>query len=116
MEIQPKINEIITSRKEWLREVPNIIRNLIYNYNFYFVDGLYCRIHRDIKDLISEKYVKNRHKIILYRDENKFYLVVYAKKNITIYICSEYNNCSWSSIKYFLNKFKKYKQEALKDK
>ena len=55
---------------------------------------------------------KCAHQIVLYRDKdtNNFYLVVFSKKNPTIYQCFEYeagyNMSAYQSVKRFMNKFK----------
>lgn len=127
------------TRKEWLKEMPEIIYNLKKNYNFYYGKRP-IEIKRDIIDIVEENYDKNRHKIILYKTKNRellsLYLVVYAKKTVTIYYCLEYryeqdiiftdidgtptgqtgNKNQWACIKRFMKKFDLAYEKAVKER
>lgn len=134
-----KINFVKLTRKEWLKELPEVIYNLKKNYNFYYSKRP-IEIKRDIKDIVEENYDRNRHKIILYRTKNRellsLYLVVYAKKTVTIYYCLEYryeqniiftdldgnptgqtgNKNQWTCIKRFMKKFDLAYEKAVKER
>lgn len=101
------------TRQEWLSEMPKLISNLKKNYNFeYNNEPSYYKI---VKIPIEEKIKKDAkqyaHKIVLYKSagvENIFYLVVFSKKNPTVYQCDEYRNEGWNTwlaIKRFAQKF-----------
>lgn len=99
------------SRKEWLKEIPEIIHNLKKNYNFDYDSTFYKLLKIPIQDKMQKDFKKNAHKIVLYKSagkENIFYLSVYSKKNPKVYVCDEYKNEGWNTwiaIKRFLKKF-----------
>lgn len=123
------------TRKEWLKEIPEIIYKLVSNYNFYY-NGEYIHKVNNIEEVVKNNYEKNRHKIVLYqsKNENQVYLVVYSKKTVTIYytneyeykesnayyideygeICKEFNKNRVASIRRFMNKFNLANKEAVK--
>lgn len=103
------------SRKDWLKDMPELIKKLKLNYNFYYSNwrnGLYYTISKPITEVVVRNTKKCAHQIVLYRnkDTNDFYLVVFSKKNPTIYQCLEYpagyNMPAYQSVKRFMNKFK----------
>lgn len=131
-----KINFVKKTRKEWLKEMPEVIYNLKKNYNFYWNGGGPSIIKNEITDIINKNYNKNRHKIILYqKDRRQVYLVVYAKKTVTVYYCNEYayeqnityvdidgepigvtgNASQWAAIKRFMKKFDLAYEKAVKE-
>ena len=110
---EPIVTTIRIKRKDWLKEMPNLIKMLKINYGFYF-SGEYARTQRRIQDLVKEKYSKNRHKIILYTNYEDWYLVVYTKKNTKIYWCPDYKGDSWRNIRYFEKKFRLAYEEAVR--
>lgn len=93
-------------RREWLEEVPGIIKYLVEKFHFYYSTNTIIKI-KDIKDVINRRYEKNKHKIILYYNPNlsTCYLVAYCSKHVTINYCNEYDFSKWYSVKYFLEKF-----------
>lgn len=109
-----KIKTIRISREKWLKEMPQLIKNLKINYGFYFPTYTYGRTQKRIVDLVKEKQVKNRHKIILYTNYEDWYLVVYSKKNTTIYWCPDYKGDRWNNIRYFEKKFSLAYEEAVR--
>lgn len=123
------------TRKEWLKEIPEVIYKLVSGYNFYY-NGEYIHKVNNIEDVVKSNYEKNRHKIVLYqsKNENQVYLVVYSKKTVTIYytneyeykernayyidengeIYKEYNRNRVASVRRFMNKFNLANKEAVK--
>ena len=109
-----KVTKIYCDRDKWLKEIPDIIYKLKKDYNFIMRYGGmfgYTCIHNfeSIEDYISKKHSKNIHKMIIYRSDGlRYYLVVYSKKNPTVYICDAYksgdDNC-WIRVKRFIKKF-----------
>ena len=125
------------TRKEWLKEMPEVIYNLKKNYNFYYSCDRLSIIKKEITEVINKGYERNRHKIVLYqRERRQVYLVVYAKKTVTVYYCNEYayeqdiqyvdldgkptgttgNKNQWASIKRFMKKFDLAYEKAVKEK
>lgn len=110
------------TRKEWLNEMPEMINKLVKNYNFYYSGGYISTFKGEITDLVTKKYKKNRHKIVLYQNEKmtQVYLVVYSKKTITVYYTNDYdynstnNKNRYSSLKRFMKKFCLANEEAVK--
>lgn len=98
------------TRKEWLKEMPELISNLKKNYNFEYISR-YKNIRNSIQDVVKRDFKKYAHKIVLYKKDNTdntFYLTVFSKKNPTVYQCDEYKNEGWKTwvaIKRFCNKF-----------
>lgn len=112
------------SREQWLKYIPTVINRLAKDYNFYY-SGNINKIKKDILDIIKENYDKNRHKIVLYQtsDKTRLFLVVYAKKRVSIYYCTEYeykldennyNRNQWTAVKRFMKKFDLAYKEAVK--
>lgn len=100
---------IITSRKEWLKDMPDLIYKLTDEYGFYY-NKSYNRI-KDI-DKILDKNEKIRGRINVYVLETEttqiWYLVCYTKNFIKIHKCTEY--CvgeNWANVKRFITKFTK---------
>lgn len=97
------------NKKEWLKDMPDLIELLKRDYDFYY-SGMYSHIVH-ISDLMAKKRkakLYKGHKINLYEDINgTWYLVVYKKYNIDIYFTYDYINSNWNRIHYFINKFKK---------
>lgn len=134
--MEQAIKLIPIGRKEWLKEIPDKIKTLKKGYNFYF-NCSFANITNNIKEVAQKNYIKNKHKIVLYnnRKSQDWYLVVYAKKCISIYWCSEYkypqniiytdeygnptgttgNHSQWSAIKRFINKFSLAYEEAVNE-
>ncbi len=108
------------TRKEWLKNCPQVIYDLVYGYEFYYPTKSYlgyATIHTDIIDFIEDNYDKKRHSIRLYKKEGSYqwYLVVFAKKEVRIYYTNEYTKDeSWSNIKRFIKKFITYAENAKK--
>ena len=112
------------SREQWLKYIPTVINRLAKDYNFYY-SGNINKIKKDILYIIKENYDKNRHKIVLYQtsDKTRLFLVVYAKKRVSIYYCTEYeykldennhNRNQWTAVKRFMKKFDLAYKEAVK--
>lgn len=114
-EVERKVEFHKKTRKEWLKEMPELIKKLVSGYNFYYGDT-YSRIKKDIKEHVLSKANKNSHKICVYTQDTRWFLVVYAKKCISIYYCDEYTYSTneWRNIKRFLNKFNLAYEEAVK--
>ena len=132
-----KINFVKKTRKEWLKEMPDVIYNLKKNYNFYYACDRPSIIKKEITEVINKGYNKNRHKIIVYqKDRRQVYLVVYAKKTVTVYYCNEYayeqnityvdidgepigvtgNRNQWIAVKKFMDKFDLAYEKAVKER
>jgi hypothetical protein len=91
------------TKEEWLQDIPELIYNLKKNYGFYY-NGFQIRITKDILEVINPK--KHKHKIVLYRRGQRFFLVVYRKNDTIIYFTNEYvNDKNWNRIRYFEKKF-----------
>lgn len=91
------------TKDEWLRDMPEMIYRLKKDYGFYF-SGFSCNIKKDILEAINPK--KHRHKIVLYRRDQRFFLVVYRKNDQVIYFTNEYvDDKNWNRIRYFEKKF-----------
>lgn len=91
------------TKEEWLNEMPKLIYKLKKEYGFYF-SGWYSIIKKDIRDAVNPE--KHKHKIVVYRCGQKFYLVVYRKNDYDIYYTREYiNDRAWNRINYFMKKF-----------
>ena len=108
------ITTVKIKREDWLKEMPKLIKDLKINYGFYYCTNMYARTQKRIQDLVKEKHLKNRHKIILYTNYEDWYLVVYSKKNPTIYWCSDYKGDKWRNIRYFEKKFSLAYEEAVR--
>lgn len=98
------------TRKEWLKDMPDVIYRLVYGYRFYFCRPYlgYSKISSEISDFVIKKYKDKRHCISLYVNKTgtQWYLVVYAKNKITIYYTNEYSPTeNWGNIKRFIKKF-----------
>lgn len=97
-------------KEEWLSEMPELIYKLKKSYGFYY-SGFLIRITRDILDVIKTS--KHKHKIVLYRNGQRFFLVVYRKADAVIYYTNEYkNDKGWNRIRYFENKFNRAYKKA----
>lgn len=91
------------TKEEWLKEMPELIYKLKKEYGFYF-SGYYSIIRKDILDVVKPE--KHKHKIIIYRRGQRFFLVVYKKNDFDVYYTNEYvKDTSWNRINYFLKKF-----------
>ena len=114
-EIERKVEFHKKTRKEWLKEMPELIKTLVSGYKFYY-SGTYSRIKNDIKEHVLNKADKNSHKICLYTKDARWFLVIYAKKCISIYYCDEYvySDKEWPNIKRFIKKFNLAYEEAVK--
>lgn len=100
----------ILNKEQWLTEMPKLIYKLRYKYEFYF-SGHYSIIKKDILEIVNKS--KHRHKIVLYTQNGRFYLVVYRKGSPDIYITNEYrHDTNYNRISYFLRKFKKSYEKA----
>lgn len=105
------IRWITISRKEWLKELPKLVKTLSYNYGFYYNEH-YNHI-LDIDDILAKndkKKVKGR--INVYVADTKldkepvWYMVIYTKHYIKVYKCLEYTRTeSYANIKRFIKKF-----------
>lgn len=105
---EPRIEWHKLGRKEWLEEIPKAIKELVRKYRFYYNSNIIIKI-KNIKDVITRRYEKNKHKIILYCNSkfNICYLVAYCNNFVKIYYCTEYDFSKWYSIAYFIDKFSK---------
>ena len=72
-----KVKIIKINRKDWLKDMPELIKNLKINYGFYFPTYTYGRTQKRIVDLVKEKQAKNRHKIILYTNYEDWYFHIF---------------------------------------
>lgn len=98
------------NKEQWLKNMPELIYKLKKDYNFYY-PGFIIRTTKDILEVINPK--KHKHKIILYRRGQRFFLVVYRKKDTVIYFTNEYrNDTTWNRIRYFENKFNRAYKRA----
>lgn len=103
------------TKEEWLSNIPELIKRLKRDYNFYYSES-YVNIHKSINEVISNHPEKKKHKIVLYKTAiNIYYLVVYTKYNIKVYYCDEYIDSSWGRQKYFIKKFSLAYQEAINE-
>lgn len=103
-------------KDSWLNEIPELIYLLKFKYNFYY-SGFYARINKDILDIVDQKKEKNKHKIVLYNRNNRFFLVVYTKNSPDIYYTNEYrDDKTVSRISYFKKKFMKAYNKASEDR
>ena len=101
------------TKEEWLTDIPCLIYKLKKEYGFYYSGGAY-RITRDILEVIKNP--KNKHKITLYRNDRRFFLVVYRKNDTIIYFTNEYrNDKNWNRIRYFEKKFERAYARAERD-
>ena len=135
--MQYKIEFKKQTRKEWLKEMPDVIYRLKKDYNFYYSCNRPALIKKEITEIINKGYERNRHKIVLYqRERRQVYLVVYAKKTVTVYYCNEYayeqdlqyvdldgkptgstgNKNQWAAIKRFMKKFYLAYEKAVKER
>lgn len=132
--MEQAIKLIPVTRKEWLKDIPEKIRTLKKGYNFYF-SCTFVNITNRIIDVVQKNYIKNKHKIVLYYNKTvqNWYLVVYAKKCITIYLCKEYkyppqiymtehgmttspaDRNKWAAIKRFIKKFSLAYEDAVNE-
>lgn len=104
------------TKEEWLTEIPELIYKLRKEYGFYY-SGWSCNIRRSIFEVIKDKKnLKNRHRIVLYQNNQNFYLVIYRKNDTVIYETGEYHyDTKWNRISYFTKKFKKYYDKATEE-
>ena len=101
------------TKEEWLTEMPDLIYKLKKDYGFYY-SGFPVRISKDILEIIKNP--KNKHKVVLYNKDQKFFLVVYRKNDCVIYYTTEYmEDEKWNRISYFTKKFKKFYTKAEKE-
>ena len=108
-------------RKDWLKNLPDVIYKLSNEYGFYY-NGIYNHI-KSIDDTLAKNETKGtRSRINLYVADTKenlpamWYLVIYTKRYIKVYKCNEYKrNENYANIKRFVKKFtnayKKGKEE-----
>ena len=102
-------------KDSWLSEIPELIYLLKTKYNFYF-SGYYARINKDILEIVDQKREKNRHKIVLYNRNNRFFLVVFTKNSPEIYYTNEYRDDKNNNrIRYFIEKFRRAYKKAEKE-
>lgn len=102
-------------KDSWLSEIPELIYLLKFKYNFYY-SGYYARINKDILEIVNQKKEKNRHKVVLYNRNNRFFLVVYTKNSPDIYYTNEYkNDTNNNRINYFKKKFLRAYNKAAED-
>ena len=100
------------NKEEWLSEIPELIYKLKSNYNFYF-SGYYANINRDILDIVNRNKDKHKHKISVYKRNNRFFVVVYRKYSPDIYYTNEYKeDKNDNRIRYFMTKFKRVYKKA----
>ena len=98
------------TKEQWLKEMPELIYKLKKDYNFYY-PGFIVRTTKDILEVINPK--KHKHKIILYRRNQRFFLVVYRKNDTIIYYTNEYkNDTNWNRIRWFEKKFNRAYKKA----
>ena len=98
------------TKEQWLEEIPELIYKLKKDYGFYY-SGFPVRITKDILEIIKNP--KNKHKIVLYNKDQKFFVVVYRKNDSVIYYTTEYiKDQKWNRISYFTKKFKKFYDKA----
>lgn len=98
------------TKEEWLNDIPEMIYKLKKNYGFYY-SGFYCNINKDILEVINPK--KHKHKVVLYRRDQRFFLVVYRKNDQIIYFTNEYvGDTNWNRIRYFEKKFSRAYKRA----
>ena len=101
------------SKDEWLKEIPELIYKLKKDYNFYY-SCFPVRISKDILEIVKNP--KNRHKIVLYKSGNKYFLVVYRKADCVIYYTNAYwqdiDDGKYNRIRYFIKKFSKAYEKA----
>ena len=98
------------TKEEWLTKVPELIYKLKKDYGFYF-SGMYSCISKDILEAVNPN--KHKHKIMLYKRNQRFFLVVYMKNGYDIYYTNEYiNDTSWNRVRYFLKKFQRAYDKA----
>lgn len=91
------------TKEEWLADMPELIHKLKKEYGFYY-SGFPCRINKDILEIVNAG--KHKHKIVLYRKDQRFFLVVYRKADSIIYFTNEYvDDKNWNRIRYFEKKF-----------
>lgn len=94
----------------WLKEIPELIYKLKKEYGFYY-SGFICRINKDILEVVNKS--KHKHKIVLYRRNQRFFLVVYRKNDAVIYFTNEYSqDKNWNRIRYFEKKFSRAYKRA----
>ena len=55
-----KINFVKKTRKEWLKEMPDVIYNLKKNYNFYYACDRPSIIKKEITEVINKGYNKSK--------------------------------------------------------
>ena len=95
------------NRNEWLQKIPEELYNLVSKYNFYF-SGRYSIITKDLDEVMKKFKKKRSSGLVLYKTEgNRFYFIIYTKRGDTIYYTDDYVGASWSSVKYFMEKFNK---------
>lgn len=98
------------SKEVWLKEMPELIYKLKKEYGFYY-SGFICKITKDILEVINKS--KHKHKIVLYRRNQRFFLVVYRKAGPVIYFTNEYvDDQNWNRIRYFEKKFSRAYKRA----
>lgn len=117
-----EVKKIYMTSKEWLKEIPQLIKKLKLDYNFeYFRPSEtfgYISLRKPATAVEVALRGKDRyaHRIVLYRTcSNRFWLMVFSKKNPTVYICEEYLDRNWNRVRRFLNKFENAYNEAVKE-
>lgn len=101
------------TKEQWLEEIPELIYKLKKDYGFYY-SGFPVRITKDILDIINTK--KHKHKIVLYKRDQRYFMVVYRKNDTIIYFTNEYRDDKKNNrIRYFIKKFSRAYKKAEKE-
>lgn len=101
-ERQIKTIKLYTNRKDWTKEIPELVYKLKHDYNFYYND-LCILIDKPLIDIINKNGHKHHHKILLYfnLEEDTYYLTIYKKYSIDTYVLKHY-----SAAKHYLSRYR----------
>ena len=89
---QIRLIKAYNDRDEWKKDIPDLVYNLKYGYNFYY--NKMCVFTADIEKTLANTSYKHKHKIILYfnREDDIYYLTIFKKYTIDIYSLGWYSN------------------------
>jgi len=97
------------TKEQWLKDIPELIKLLSNEYEFYWSKLYHHIASEDIKTFLEKKKDSYTHRMCVYvvRD-SVYFFVVFCRNNIKVYYLKDNYLDTEGKVTYFMNKWKRY--------
>lgn len=104
------------TKEEWLKDIPELIKLLSNEYNFYWSKLYHHIASQDIKTFLEKKKDNYNHKMCVYVvKDSVYFFVVFCKNKIDVYYLKDNYLDTEGKVYYFMKKWKAYYEKEYED-